>query len=224
MVIAERIRERIQAVGLSQAELARRVGVAQPTIAKLISGQSNSSAHIHKIARELKTTPEYLFGETDEAEPLAVVDRRLPFHHAPRETNVDMVEVQEIDLAYGLGGTFFDEVQLTSETRPFPRAWLALFTSSSPDQVFFAKGSGDSMMPTIHDSDIVLIDRGRDTVKMRDQIWACALGEVGMIKRLRPNADGSIAILSDNASVSDDRAVDDELFVIGQVIAVVKKL
>ena len=51
--------------GFSQAELARRVGVAQPTIFALIHRNKIGSKHIHKIARELGTTPAYLTGETD---------------------------------------------------------------------------------------------------------------------------------------------------------------
>ncbi|HQS95064.1 MAG TPA: helix-turn-helix domain-containing protein [Novosphingobium sp.] len=52
--------------GLTQAELARRVGVKQPTIFKLIHDNKTGSAHLHKVARELGTTPAYLAGETDD--------------------------------------------------------------------------------------------------------------------------------------------------------------
>ncbi|EQB15574.1 helix-turn-helix domain-containing protein [Sphingobium lactosutens] len=51
---------------LSQSELARRVGVSQATIYRLVSGLGYGSKHIHKIARELQTTPAYLSGETDD--------------------------------------------------------------------------------------------------------------------------------------------------------------
>lgn len=60
MSMGDRIRERLAVTGLSQAELARRVGLTQPTINALIRGGSRSSAHLHKIARVLQTTPEWL--------------------------------------------------------------------------------------------------------------------------------------------------------------------
>lgn len=66
MIVGERVRERMQAAGLSQAELARRVGVAQPTIFKLIHSSKKGSAHLHRVARELGTTPAYLSGEVDD--------------------------------------------------------------------------------------------------------------------------------------------------------------
>jgi transcriptional regulator with XRE-family HTH domain len=56
----------MEAVGLGQTELARRVGVSQPTIFKLLNNQRYSSTHLHKIARELRTTVAYLTGETDD--------------------------------------------------------------------------------------------------------------------------------------------------------------
>lgn len=51
---------------MSQSELARRVGVRQSTIHSLLVGDSRGSKHLHKIARELGTTPAYLSGEVDD--------------------------------------------------------------------------------------------------------------------------------------------------------------
>ena len=56
----------MEALGLGQSELARRVGVAQPTIDKLIRSNKMGSKYLHKIARELGTSPAYLTGETDD--------------------------------------------------------------------------------------------------------------------------------------------------------------
>lgn len=66
MVIGARITERMEAMGLSQAELARRVGVSQPTIYNLIHKAKKGSTKLHIIARVLRTTPAYLTGETDD--------------------------------------------------------------------------------------------------------------------------------------------------------------
>jgi len=51
---------------MTQAELARRVGLAQPTIFQLINRGKKGSTRLHLIARELRTTPAYLSGETDD--------------------------------------------------------------------------------------------------------------------------------------------------------------
>lgn len=224
MNLGNRIKARSDELGISGAELARRVGLKQPTISALMSGKSRSSSHLHLIARALETTVEYLLGETDDPSPAAEVkDRQLGYRGPPVEAS-PTVELQEIDLAYGMGGTFLDDIPVKAETMRFTRDWLRNFTNSPPEHLFFARGAGDSMAPTILDSDMVLVDRSQDTPRMGDQIWAIAFGGVGMIKRLRPHPDGTVRILSDNPQVPDDRAADGEMFIIGRVVAVVRKV
>lgn len=66
MSIGARIEERLGEIGISQSELARRVGVRQSTMNSLIRGDNRTSRSILKIARELKTTPAYLTGDCDD--------------------------------------------------------------------------------------------------------------------------------------------------------------
>lgn len=66
MIIGSRIEERLKVVGISQAELARRVKLQQSTINGLIRGGQQSSTRLPQIARELGTTAAYLTGETDD--------------------------------------------------------------------------------------------------------------------------------------------------------------
>lgn len=68
MLNAARLREQMAVHGLSQAALAKRVGVSQQTVGRLVTGAAYSSRFLHKIARELRTTPAYLTGETDDPE------------------------------------------------------------------------------------------------------------------------------------------------------------
>ncbi|WP_353936250.1 helix-turn-helix transcriptional regulator [uncultured Novosphingobium sp.] len=68
MLIPERLRDQMTACGLTQAALARRVGVSQQTVGRLVTGDAYTSRYLHKIARELRTTPAYLTGETDNPE------------------------------------------------------------------------------------------------------------------------------------------------------------
>jgi transcriptional regulator with XRE-family HTH domain len=81
----DRLRTLMEKRGLSQSELARRVGVAQATIYKLVSGMSYSSRHLHLIARELQTTPDYLIGAIDDPDLSA-----SPVLPAPTPTHVMM--------------------------------------------------------------------------------------------------------------------------------------
>lgn len=78
MTLGRRIEERRLAVGISQAELARRVGIRQSTMNSLINGESRSSRSIVQIARELGTSPGYLMGATDDPDENAPLPRERP--------------------------------------------------------------------------------------------------------------------------------------------------
>ncbi|SNS20825.1 Phage repressor protein C, contains Cro/C1-type HTH and peptisase s24 domains [Sphingomonas laterariae] len=219
MDLGGRIRERIYALGLSQAELARRVGISQPSINHLIKSGAQGSKHLHSIARVLKTTPEYLAGQTD--------DPSAGYVPAPSPemvaSELGIVPIREIDLRFGMGATDL-EVPVTTTVRHFSRDWIKQYTGASPDHLYFAQGIGDSMAPTILDTDLLLIDASERDLRLADKIWAIAYGHSGMVKRLRSMADGSVKILSDNQAVPPELAYDGELHILGRVVAVMRKI
>ena len=77
MIVGERVAERLAHSGMSQGELARRVGVSQPTINNLIKRSKKGSSHLHRVARELGTTPDYLEGLVDDPAAGVVDGERL---------------------------------------------------------------------------------------------------------------------------------------------------
>ena len=66
MIVGQRIKARLPIIKISQAELARRVGMSQSAMVNLIAGRSRSTTYLHKIARHLQTTSAYLSGEIDD--------------------------------------------------------------------------------------------------------------------------------------------------------------
>jgi len=219
MDLGARLLQRMVEKDLSQAELARRIGIAQPSVNHLIKNGPQGSKHLNAIARELKTTPEFLTGQTDNPDEGYVA---LPSINEVAES-LDLVEVSEIDLKYGMGSTDL-EVPITKVTRHFSRAWLRQYTNAHPSELVWAQGIGDSMFPTIWDSDVLLIDMSEKAVRVSDKFWAIAYGNSGMVKRLRPMPDGSVRLLSDNPNVPDDVAHDGEMHVIGRIAAIVRKM
>lgn len=138
-------------------------------------------------------------------------------------TDGDLVEVPEIDPRFGLGAVFMDEAE-APEMRTFSRAWLRQLTTTPPEELYWARGRGNSMAPTIDDGEPVLIDRRQQSPRDADLIWAFAWGDIGAIKRLRPMPDGSVKILSDNPAVPPDSAHGSEIHIFGRVVAVAKNL
>jgi phage repressor protein C with HTH and peptisase S24 domain len=221
MTLGARIEERLSELGLSQSELARRAELPQSTINSLIRKGRRSSPHLMRIARELLTTPEYLTGDSDDPGV-------RPVHAAPslEASNDDDVEIDMIDLSYGMGQSFIDSDHVEIERVRFTRSWLRQFTNSEPHFLASTRGIGDSMMPTIHDRDVVIIDKSQTRLDgaMGDKIWAVIYGGAGMIKRLRPLPDGTVKLSSDNQYIRDELATDGELFIVGRVCAVVRSV
>lgn len=157
---------------------------------------------------------------------LAGMDERGDIMQTPENLahQLDAVLLPEVEVGYSMGGgadiSDFPVVQQV----PFSRSWLSGLTSASPEHLFVARGDGDSMMPTILDQDIVIIDRSQKTMRQQDRIWALVYGGFGMIKRLRGLPDGILQINSDNPAVSPIEATDDEAFLIGRVVAIVRRI
>ena len=67
--IRQRIRTRMEALGITQAELADRAGVSRSGITELMKrDRSPSCEFLMKIANELAVSVDYLLGRSDEAE------------------------------------------------------------------------------------------------------------------------------------------------------------
>jgi len=226
VIIGQRLKERIDAARTSQAALAAAIGVTPQAISKMVNGATTDTAKLYQIARFLKTTPEYLTGESDAPRPNRTSEDRLPYKGLPTEPKPGIVEVASIDLNFGLGAAFMDQevVEYQVEKMQFPGDWLRSITSSPPNQLYWTRGVGNSMEPAISDGDVILIDRSKVGSTFGDLYWAIAYGQTGMIKRLRPMPDGSVKILSDNPSVPPEVAYDGELHIFGRVVAVIKRL
>lgn len=221
MTIGDRIQERLDALGLSQAELARRVKVSQPTINALIKGGATGSKHLHTIAAELETSPAWLAGETDDRSPVA--PRKSAIDALSDE--LDLAILPEYDIGYGMGeGADLSERYEQTGIVPFSRTWLRSMMGGSVNELFVARGDGDSMEPTLYDGDIVLIDTAQQTVRKQDRIWAVIYGDLGMIKRVRRTPAGSYLLLSDNAKVPPVECFDGEMNVIGRVVWVGRRI
>lgn len=199
-----------------KAAFAKVVGVNPTTYRAYESGQNGFGKLAARFARKLGVTAEWLLegGDLPDGVPPVV-------EHARNDDTANMVAIQHIDLAYGMGATFTDgpvEVELLQ----FPKVWVETITSSPPVFLTWSRGRGDSMAPTIHDGDLVLLDRSQKRVQEQDALWAFTIGDVGAIKRLRVKGD-RFQILSDNPSVPPDEEPIDFVNIVARVIFVGKR-
>lgn len=220
MTVGERIEQRLTRLSMSQAELARRVGVSQPTINALVNGNNSGSKHLHRIAAELETSPAWLAGETDDDSPVAVAPSAIE----ALTDKLDLEILPELELGYSMGGgSVFNDYEQRGIV-PFSRNWLRSIMRGAFADLFVARGEGDSMQPTLLDGDLVLIDTAQKDIRQQDRIWAVSYGELGMIKRVRRMPDGSYRLLSDNPAVPPVECNDGEMHVVGRVIWIGRRI
>jgi SOS-response transcriptional repressor LexA len=202
--------------GVTVTEVARRAKIDPETLRKPTKGITDYRLSQRTIEKLQEAYPKFPGWTRAGAAALASFEEPVP----------EMVSIAAIDLNFGLGAAFMDSeiVEHEASTMLFPRDWLRSITRSPPERLYWAKGLGNSMEPTIGDGDVILIDRSAAGSTFGDLYWAIAYGQTGMIKRLRPMPDGSVKILSDNPNVPPELAHDGELHVFGRVIAVVRRI
>ena len=86
MALGARMEQRLRELGMTQSELARRVGTRQSTIGALVRRDARTTRHLFDIARELQTTAAYLTGATDDPSEAATRPRgSVPIVALPSE-------------------------------------------------------------------------------------------------------------------------------------------
>lgn len=204
--------ERLDALGLTQKQLADELGLEQNKISKARSGERQFKATELIAAREWLAKHELTAESAPDHKPIA------PKRRNDLSEQIDMVGIQHADLAFGMGATFTDD-HVDVQVLNFPKVWVETITYSPPALLSWVRGRGDSMTPTIYDGDLILLDRSQKVVREQDAIWAFAVGDVGSIKRLRVKGDRYV-ILSDNPTVPDDEEPQDFVTIVGRVVFV----
>lgn len=195
----------------TKTAFAEAIGMAPVTYRAYESGQNGFAKFAAEFARRLGVSAEWLLGGGLTPD-ISAQDLRQ---------QVDFVEIQQVDHAYGLGATFADG-HVDVEVLQFPRTWVEAITTSPPALLTWARGKGDSMAPTIHDGDLVLLDRSQRHVTEQDALWAYTVGDLGSIKRLRVKGDKFI-ILSDNPYVPDDEEPIELVNIVARVVFIGKR-
>lgn len=208
----DRLKAELELTGFdNQERLAKTLGIGQSTISKLMTGKTINSRYLPRIAELLGVTVGWLLGTSDVRDIGVISDS----DEMAQELNSALVP--EIDLRYSMGaGAFISDA--VYHRVPVPKNWVRPHIKGTFEQVFIAYPVGDSMQPTIHEGNPVLVDRSQTSIDSQDRIWCITYGELGMIKRIRRLPDGGYQINSDNPSVSPITAYDDEMHVIGRVV------
>ena len=220
--LAERLTSIMSEKGLSQAELARMTGLKQPSVFKIVSGQTLNPKNIVEIATALGVDVNWL--KTGEGEPIAqgsiissLVSTDSDEHHRFR---VDYLDVQAAAGHSGIENADYPEV---IQSIYFSKeGLLEIVGKSTNDGISLINVPTDSMVPTINKGDIVFVDT-KVNYYTGEGVYFFLLNGGAYIKRLMKLPTGGYRAISDN-SVYPDFDISDELFdtavIIGKFIKV----
>jgi phage repressor protein C with HTH and peptisase S24 domain len=210
--LGERLIQARRLRGTSQAELARRSGVSQPTISDLESGAQAGTKKAPELAHALKVDLNWLLTGRGEIEP------RPGRRDDERHVFVARVEGAPVFTASGRIGWEHEEIDYS---HGFQRSWLRE-RGLHPERCRTIRIRDDGMSPYLRDGDVVLVSLAHREIRS-GEVYAIAVGEELRVKRIHRRADGGLDIISDNRSPQhpvehvDVRSVE-RVSVIGQVM------
>lgn len=211
--LSERLTALMAEKGLSQAELARMIGVKQPSIFKILSGQTLNPKNILEIATALNVDPHWLkTGEGDPDPSYRVVEVS-----EPQNPNTVRIDILDVEASAGNGaylspteqGLLSQEFDLTFFRQQFGRAdakHLKLITVK-----------GDSMAPTLESGDLLYVDISENYFAA-DGLYVFTFDGQTFIKRLQ-KVGKEMLVISDNPTYKEwTFTQDDDVFIHGRVI------
>lgn len=222
--IGQRIRAERERIGLSQTELGAAGGVQKNAQHNYEGGKrAPDASYLAGIARVGCDVVYILTGERSATSLPSMMLRSIQNSLAAPE-EFTPVPVYAAELAAGAGSA--NGIEEVIDHMAFRRDWLRKM-GVSPSAAVIARARGESMMPTLNDGDVVLIDRSkaeppskpRDESDTRPPRIYALMDELGArIKRVDLAAPGMLAILSDNpASPPEFRPVS-SVTIIGRVV------
>ena len=211
--LADRIKARARQLGLTAAQIAEIAGVNRSFVYDIIRGKSENPNldRLDRLAGALKVERNWLLHGMGE------VEGESPIIENP---DLAFVAVPYVNVRPSMGGgNHFDMEPNHGRPYHFQKSWIRYDLKSEPGNLRIMHVEGDSMMPTLHDGDIILIDIGRRS-PTPPGIFVLHDGMGLVAKRLEhiPNSDPpKVRIISDNTHYSPYEGVADEINIIGRI-------
>jgi phage repressor protein C with HTH and peptisase S24 domain len=223
------LRSLIARQGISENELSERTGVPQPTINRILRGESKDPRDRTVLPlAAFFGVPLEVMKRGDALDPKAAIPvtvRAYDVEPVEADEGFDpdteaMVDSVEIEISAG-NGTVVPEFVPTRTRQRYTLKWFKDM-GAKPEDVRIAGIHGDSMEPTLYSTDRIAFDLGKTRI-ISGRVYVLSLGFEARVKRLFRVADGRIRVVSDNPDKSryPDEFVEDEtagFLVIGEVI------
>jgi len=205
--------EALSVSGRSLLSVAEEANVSYDQLKSLMQGKSKTTNVDDgvKVAAAFGVSVEDFF-----AGRLNAVEVLPPLDGSPD----DRVEVYAYDVQASAGpGGYVDDYPEIADRLTFPRGYLRTITSAKPQNLAIIGVKGDSMVPTLQDDDVVLIDMSKTSLGY-DGLFVLNIDGTIHVKRIaRGSRKGMVSIISDNKARYPEKERDvADVHVIGKVI------
>lgn len=220
--LAERIQSRMDELGLGQEALAKKAGISQTAVFKLVSGKTLQTRKIAELAKALNVSIEWLatgVGEKHILKPVSNAEWMGGFELWDNETPLPPDEValpffREVKLSAGPGST--EVIQNHGCTLRFARSTLKK-QSVQPEHAYCVTVKGNSMEPVLPDGCTIGIDTGSTDVVSGEWYAIDHLGEL-RVKVVYKQPGGGYRLRSFNIDEWPDELVSaDSVKILGRV-------
>ncbi len=205
--LGTRLREARKLRGMSQSELARRIGTSSNQICMIEGGQSGSSLRtMVAAASTLNVSLDFLAGLVevpDSARELLynlqqkdaqILDMRSTYREVEPSDYITHIELMDVRTSAGAGAVVHGEgVKSMIE---FPGRWLH-DRGLEPSKCRVISVIGESMEPTLADGSQILVDLSRRG-RRHDRICVVEIDNELVVKRIVRTSDGGYLLVSDN--------------------------
>jgi phage repressor protein C with HTH and peptisase S24 domain len=237
MQLKEWVREARKHKGWTQEQLGDAMGVTKGNVSgwenarhepgyaqlvKIASVTGYSLAHMDEGARSGALVDEETAAQRQGDPPAAYgMEPILAWEHADDLPEGEFVMVPRLDVHLSAGGGREQvEIDLVKENpQAFRAEWIRLMRLK-PNKLAAMRAAGESMEPTIHDGDSLLVDTSQTTVQ-DGKVYALWYDGGERVKRLFRLPGGGLRIVSDNArfpTVEVQARDQEHVRVIGRVV------
>lgn len=211
--LAERLRARIRQLGLHAGQVAELAEVNRSFLYDIMRGRSENPnlERLDLVARVLKVERNWLL------HGMGDVEGESPILDDPDDAFVAIASVT-VKPAMG-GGTIADDLVPHGRPYHFQKSWIKHSLRAEPANLRIMHVEGDSMMPTLKDSDIVLVDLSR-RAPTPPGVFVLHDGLGLVAKRLEhiPNSEPPrVRVISDNSFYSPYECTCDEINIVGRI-------
>ena len=208
-----RLKGLMKRAGLNNKKLADNISAAPSTITPYVDvGRIPEAPILLKIAQLLNISMEFLL--TGEG-PQSIEDsERVEETRASYHIRDEYVYIPQVAGRISAGTGRLPEETIEMKVA-FRKEWI--HRKGDSKNMVLIKVEGDSMEPTLHAGDTVLVDRGRNYITPGGGVYAIALDDHIMVKRVQQLSSG-IRVMSDNKNYDPYDVIPDKIKIHGKVI------